>query len=79
MPVLGLQYCARYSPVRNVGELLIRLHATDARLEEMLPDRWAKAHPEAILQHRREELRSKAPAKRDRRRHRRALADRRNT
>ena len=32
-----------------VGELLIRLHATDARLDEMLPDRWAKAHPEAIL------------------------------
>jgi hypothetical protein len=61
----------RWSYVR---ELLMRLHADDIRVEEMLPDRWAKQHPEAVLQHRLEESRVKAAAKRDRRRRRRVLA-----
>ena len=42
------------------------------RLEEMLPDRWAAAHPEAILNHRLDESRTKAVRTRARRAHRRA-------
>lgn len=66
----------RIEPWAYVRELLVRLHAQDAQLEDMLPDRWAAAHPEFILVHRLEESRTKAAAKRDRRRRRRALARR---
>jgi transposase len=38
-------------PWAYVRDLLLRLHADDPNLEEMLPDRWAAAHPEAILTH----------------------------
>ena len=61
-------------PWAYVRELLMRLHANEARLEDMLPDRWAAGHPEAVLQHRLEESRTKAAVKRDRRQRRRALA-----
>ena len=64
----------RLEPWVYVRELLLRLHADDARLEEMLPDRWAAQHPEAVLTYRLEESRCKAAAKRDRRSRRRALA-----
>jgi hypothetical protein len=64
----------RLEPWAYVRELLIRLHADDPRLEEMLPDRWATQHPESVLAHRLEESRAKAAAKRDRRRRRRTLA-----
>jgi transposase len=64
----------RIEPWAYVRELLMRLHADDARLEEMLPDRWAAAHPEAVLTHRLAESRAKAATKRDRRRRRRALS-----
>ena len=64
----------RLEPWAYVRELLMRLHADDARLDEMLPDRWATQHPEAVLQHRLEESRAKAAAKRDRRQRRRAPA-----
>ncbi len=64
----------RIEPWAYVRELLMRLHADDARLEEMLPDRWAAAHPEAVLTHRLDESRAKAAAKRDRRQRRRTLA-----
>ncbi|MCH8149521.1 MAG: transposase, partial [Planctomycetes bacterium] len=37
----------RIEPWCYVRDLLLRLHADDLRLEEMLPDRWAAAHPEA--------------------------------
>ena len=63
----------RIEPWAYVRELLMRLHADDAQLEEMLPDRWATKHPEAVLVHRLEESRTKAAAKRDRRQRRRAL------
>ncbi len=56
----------------NVRDLLLRLNADDPRLEEMLPDRWAAAHPEAILTHRLDESRSRAVRTRARRAHRRA-------
>ena len=64
----------RLEPWAYVRELLMRLHAADARLEEMLPDHWAAQHPDAVLTHRLEESRTKAAHKRDRRRRRRTLA-----
>jgi transposase len=62
----------RIEPWVYVRDLLLRLHADDPRLEEMLPDRWAAAHPNAILTHRLEESRAKAARTRARRAHRRA-------
>jgi len=62
----------RIEPWAYVHDLLLRLHADDSRLEEMLPDRWAAAHPEAILNHRLDESRTKAIRTRARRAHRRA-------
>ena len=65
----------RIEPWGYVRELLLRLHADDPCLEEMLPDRWAAAHPEAVLTYRLEESRRKAAAQRDRRSRRRTLAN----
>ena len=62
----------RIEPWAYVRDLLRRLNADDPHLEEMLPDRWAAAHPEAILNHRLEESRAKAIRTRARRAHRRA-------
>jgi len=62
----------RIEPWVYVRDLLLHLHAEDPCLEEMLPDRWAAAHPEAILNHRLEESRTKAVRTRARRAHRRA-------
>jgi transposase len=59
-------------PWAYVRDLLLRLNADDPHLEETLPDRWAAAHPEAILTHRLEESRSRAARTRRRRAHRRA-------
>ena len=64
----------RIEPWAYVRELLMRLHAEGPQLEKMLPDRWAAAHPEAVLTHRLEESRAKAANKRDRRRRRRVVA-----
>lgn len=63
----------RIEPWAYARDLLIRLHGDDPCLEEMLPDRWAAAHPEAILNHRLDESRTKAIRTRARRAHRRAL------
>jgi transposase len=62
----------RIEPWSYVRDLLLRLHADDQRLDELLPDRWAAAHPEAILNHRLDESRVKAARTRSRRAHRRA-------
>jgi transposase len=62
----------RIEPWGYVRELLLRLHAGDECLEELLPDQWAAAHPEAVLSHRLAESRSKAIRTRARRAHRRA-------
>ncbi len=59
-------------PWAYVRDLLLRLHADAPNLEEMLPDRWAASHPDAILTHRLEESRTKAVRTRARRAHRRA-------
>jgi transposase len=64
----------RIEPWAYVREILMRLHADDGQLDDMLPDRWAAQHPEAVLTHRLEESRTKAAAKRDRRRRRRTHA-----
>jgi transposase len=62
----------RIEPWCYVRDLLLRLHADDPRLDEMLPDRWAAAHPEAVLTHRLDESRAKAARTLARRAHRRA-------
>jgi transposase len=62
----------RIEPWAYVRDLLLRMNAGDLRLEEMLPDRWAAAHPKAILTHRLEESRARAARTRARRAHRRA-------
>ena len=62
----------RIEPWAYLRELLLRLNADDARLDELLPDRWAKDHPESVLTYRLEESRQKAARQRDRRRRRRA-------
>jgi transposase len=62
----------RIEPWAYVRDLLLRLHGDDPRLEEMLPDRWAAAHPKAILTHRLDESRARAARTRARRAHRRA-------
>jgi hypothetical protein len=62
----------RIEPWAYVRELLLRVHADDPRLDEMLPDRWAAAHPDQILTHRLEESRTRATRTRARRAHRRA-------
>ena len=59
-------------PWAYVRDILLRLHADDQCLEDLLPDRWAAAHPEAILNHRLEESRAKEIRTRARRAHRRA-------
>ena len=61
----------RIEPWVYVRDLLLRLHADDQRIEELLPDRWAASHPEAILNHRLHESRTKDVRKRARRAHRR--------
>ena len=62
----------RIEPWAYLREILLRLHADDARLDEMLPDRWAADHPEMVLSYRLEESRQKAARQRDRRHRRRA-------
>jgi transposase len=64
----------RIEPWTYLRELLLRLHDDDSRLDEMLPDRWAAQHPEAVLTYRLEESRRKAAAKSSRRRLARATS-----
>ena len=62
----------RIEPWAYLRELLMRLHADDSSIDDMLPDRWAAAHPESVLTYRLEESRRKAARQSDRRRRRRA-------
>ena len=64
----------RIEPWTYLRELLLRLHDDDLCLDEMLPDRWAAQHPEAILTYRLEESRRKAAAQSSRRRRARATS-----
>lgn len=60
----------RLEPWTYVRELLMRMHADDSHLDEMLPDRWAANHPESILSYRLDESREKAARQRQRRQRR---------
>ena len=62
----------RIEPWTYLCELLLRLHDDDPRLDEMLPDRWAIQHPEAVLTYRLEESRRKAATRKNQRLHRSA-------
>jgi transposase len=62
----------RIEPWAYLREILLRLQADDARLDEMLPDRWAVEHPDMVLSYRLEESRQKAARQRERRQRRRA-------
>jgi transposase len=64
----------RIEPWTYLRELLLRLHDDDPRLDEMLPDQWARHHPEAVLNYRLEESRRKAAARNSRRRHTRTTS-----
>jgi hypothetical protein len=64
----------RIEPWTYLRELLLRLHDDDSNLDEMLPDRWAIQHPEAVLTYRLEESRRKAAARSRRRRYSRAIS-----
>jgi transposase len=64
----------RIEPWTYLRELLLRLHDDDPRLDDMLPDKWAANHPEAVLTYRLEESRRKAAARSTRRRHARATS-----
>ena len=59
----------RIEPWTYLRELLLRLHGDDARLDEMLPDKWAANHPESVLNYRLEESSRKAATQSTRRRH----------
>jgi transposase len=58
----------RIEPWAYLRDVLVRLHDDDVNLDELLPDRWAKTHPEAILTHRLDESRQKASRQSERRR-----------
>ena len=47
--------------------LLIALSSDDVDLESLLPDVWIAAHPEHVLQYRRDEAEAAASARRKRR------------
>jgi transposase len=64
----------RLEPWAYVREVIQQLCAGETDLEALLPDRWAVAHPEHVLQHRLEESRRKAARQKERRQRRRAMA-----
>ena len=47
-------------PVAYIKDVLITLSQAPERIEDLLPDRWAKSHSEHVLTHRLEESREKA-------------------
>ncbi len=83
-PRAAVLYSAVASAVRHnldvwayLCDVLQRLacaHASDFDLSALLPDAWAKTHPEAIRAHRTRERETRAAAKRTRRQRRRLLA-----
>ena len=47
-------------PLAYIKDVLITLSQARERIEDLLPDRWGKSHPEHVLTHRLEESREKA-------------------
>ena len=54
-------------PFAYVRALLVALSSSDVELESLLPDVWIAAHPEHVLQYRRDEAEAAANARRRRR------------
>ncbi len=65
----------RLEPWAYLREVLLRVSGGETDLEPLLPDRWAAAHPEHVLQHRLDESRRRATRKKEARQRRRASAD----
>ena len=65
----------RLEPWAYLREVLLRVSGGETDLEPLLPDRWAAAHPEHVLQHRLDESRRRATCKKEARQRRRASAD----
>jgi transposase len=65
----------RLEPWAYVRDVILQLSvdASPERLAELLPDRWALAHPEHVLSHRLEESRQKARRRDQRRANRRGV------
>jgi hypothetical protein len=65
----------RLEPWAYVRDVILQLSvdASPERLAELLPDRWAAAHPEHVLSHRLEESRQKARRRDQRRANRRPV------
>jgi hypothetical protein len=61
-------------PFAYVRQLLIALSSADVDLRSLTPDAWIAAHPEHVLQYRRDEAEAAAIARRRRRARRRANA-----
>ena len=59
-------------PFAYVRQLLIALSSADVDLRTLLPDVWIAAHPEHLLQYRRDEAEAAARARKRRREKRRA-------
>ena len=62
----------RLEPWAYLRDVLLRLSAGETDLEALLPDRWAAAHPEHVLEHRLDESRRKAARQKEARMRRRA-------
>jgi hypothetical protein len=62
----------RLEPWAYMRDVLLRLGAGETDLEALLPDRWAAAHPEHVLEHRLDESRRKAARQKEARMRRRA-------
>ena len=58
-----------------VRDVIQRLCAGETDLEALLPDRWAAAHPEHVLQHRLDESRRKAARQKEARQSRRETSE----
>lgn len=61
-------------PWAYLSDVFLRLGAGDSDLESLLPDRWAAAHPEHVLDHRIDEARQRRYSEKVRRETRRAHA-----
>jgi len=50
----------RLEPWAYVKDVLLTLSVDPDRVEDLLPDRWGRSHPEHVLTHRLEESRERA-------------------
>jgi hypothetical protein len=74
VPHLSHDDFAANEALLQLSLLAFNLASDDSRLDEMLPDKWAANHSEAVLTYRLEESRRKAAAQSTRRRHARGTS-----